>query len=48
LAEKAAAALAKVADQLIADKGASLVVAGSNNRDEQILVNKINESKQTS
>jgi len=28
---------------LIADKGASLVVAGSNNRDEQILVNKINE-----
>lgn len=44
LAEKAAATLAKVADQLIADKGASLVVAGSNNRDEQILVNKINES----
>ncbi len=42
--EKAGAALAKVADQLLAHKGRSLVVSGSNNLDEQILVNKINES----
>ncbi|MDZ4708986.1 MAG: 4Fe-4S dicluster domain-containing protein [Saprospiraceae bacterium] len=41
--EKTAGALAKIADQLLAQKGASLVVSGSNVKDEQILVNKINE-----
>jgi len=40
--EKAAAALAKVADQLIANKGKSLVVCGTNNIGEQTLVNGIN------
>jgi Fe-S-cluster-containing dehydrogenase component len=41
--EKAAAVLAKVAAELAANKGAALVVSSSNNKDEQILVNKINE-----
>jgi molybdopterin-containing oxidoreductase family iron-sulfur binding subunit len=43
LNEKAAAVLAKVATELVGNKGAGLVVASSNNRDEQILINKINE-----
>lgn len=42
--EKAATALAKVASQLVQSKGSALVVASSNNKDEQILVNKINEA----
>ncbi len=42
--EKAAATLAKVAEQLLAHKGSSLVVSASNNRDEQILINKLNEA----
>jgi len=41
--EKTASALAKVADHLLSHKGTSLVVSGSNVKDEQILVNKINE-----
>ena len=44
LNEKAAAALGKIADQLLANKGASLVVSASNNVDEQKLINKINEA----
>jgi MoCo/4Fe-4S cofactor protein with predicted Tat translocation signal len=40
--DKAAAALAKVADQLIANRGKSLVVCGTNNVGEQTLVNAIN------
>lgn len=43
LNEKAAKALSKVADELLSNKGASLVVAGANNSGEQILVNKINQ-----
>ena len=44
LNEKAAAALGKIADQLLANKGASLVVSASNNIDEQKVINKINEA----
>lgn len=44
LNETAAKTLAKIADQLLANKGTSLVVSASNNKDEQILVNKINEA----
>ncbi len=40
--DKAAAALAKVAAQLVANKGKSLVVCGTNNVGEQTLVNAIN------
>ncbi len=40
--DKAAAALAKVADQLVANVGKSLVVCGTNNVGEQTLVNAIN------
>ena len=43
LNEKAASTLGKVADQLLNNKGGSLVVSASNNMDEQKLVNKINE-----
>ena len=43
LNEKAAGSLAKVADQLLANKGASLVVSSSNNVAEQIIVNRINQ-----
>ena len=39
---EASAQLAKVADQLWANRGKSLVVAGSNNTGEQVLVNAIN------
>ncbi|NJN35632.1 MAG: TAT-variant-translocated molybdopterin oxidoreductase, partial [Saprospiraceae bacterium] len=39
---KAAKALSKVAGELVAAKGKSLVVSGSNNTSEQILVNGIN------
>jgi Fe-S-cluster-containing dehydrogenase component len=42
LNEKAAATIKKVAKELLAAKGASLVVSGSNNFAEQVLVNKIN------
>ena len=41
--EKAAAALRKVAGDLIDHRGHALVVSGSNNTGEQILVNKIND-----
>ena len=41
---KAKASLAKVASQLKASKGASLVVSASNNVNEQVLVNAINAS----
>lgn len=44
LNEKAASTLVKVAEQLLAHKGTSLVVSASNNKDEQILINKINET----
>src|SRR5690606_3095586 len=40
---KAAAALKTVAQKLVANKGKSLVVSGSNNVGEQILVNKMND-----
>ncbi|MBI1225655.1 MAG: 4Fe-4S dicluster domain-containing protein [Bacteroidetes bacterium] len=40
--DKAAIALAKVADQLVASKGKSLVVCGTNNVGEQTLVNALN------
>ena len=40
--DKAAAALAKVADELVAAKGKSLVVCGNNNIGEQVLANAIN------
>lgn len=40
--EKAAANLKKVADELVAKGGTSLVVSASNNVSEQMLVNKIN------
>jgi len=40
--EKAAAALTKLADQLAANAGKCLVVSGSNNSGEQVLVNTIN------
>lgn len=40
--EKAAGALAKVADKLWANRGKSLIVSGSNNKAEQILVNAMN------
>jgi molybdopterin-containing oxidoreductase family iron-sulfur binding subunit len=40
--EKAAAALAKVADQLLANQGKAIVVCGTNNVGEQTLVNAIN------
>ncbi len=43
LNDKASKAMAGVAKDLIANKGASLVVSGSNNKYEQILVNKIND-----
>ena len=43
LNEKASKALKDVAKDLVANKGASLVVSGSNNKFEQILVNKIND-----
>jgi MoCo/4Fe-4S cofactor protein with predicted Tat translocation signal len=41
--EKAAAALKKAAADLVAAKGKSLVVSGSNNVMEQVIVNKIND-----
>ncbi len=41
--DKAAASLRKVAADLVAHRGHSLVVAGSNNTGEQILINKIND-----
>ncbi len=44
LNEKAKSALSKVANELKAAKGASLVVSGSNNIYEQILVNDINNA----
>ena len=40
--DKAAKALTKVAAELVAHKGKSLVISGSNNINEQILVNAIN------
>jgi molybdopterin-containing oxidoreductase family iron-sulfur binding subunit len=43
LNDKAAAAIKKVAKELQAARGNSIVVSGSNNVAEQILVNKINE-----
>jgi molybdopterin-containing oxidoreductase family iron-sulfur binding subunit len=43
LNDKAAAALKKVAKELQAARGKSIVVSGSNNVAEQVLVNKINE-----
>jgi MoCo/4Fe-4S cofactor protein with predicted Tat translocation signal len=42
LNDKAAKALAKVAQELLAAKGKSLVISNSNNVNEQILVNSIN------
>jgi MoCo/4Fe-4S cofactor protein with predicted Tat translocation signal len=41
--DKAAAAMKKVAKDLVAAKGASLVVSASNNVMEQLIVNKIND-----
>ena len=43
LNSKAAKGLSKVAQELVANKGKSLVVSGSNNVGEQLLVNKIND-----
>lgn len=43
LNDKAAKAIGDAARDLLANKGASLVVSGSNNKYEQILVNKIND-----
>lgn len=43
LNDKAKAAMKVVAKDLVAHKGHSLVVSGSNNRGEQILINKIND-----
>ncbi|MCC6459803.1 MAG: TAT-variant-translocated molybdopterin oxidoreductase [Saprospiraceae bacterium] len=43
LNDKAKASLKKVAAELVASKGKSLVVSGSNNVMEQIIVNKIND-----
>ncbi|MFN0037335.1 MAG: TAT-variant-translocated molybdopterin oxidoreductase [Saprospiraceae bacterium] len=43
LNDKAAAAIKKVAKELQAARGKSIVVAGSNNVAEQVIVNKINE-----
>lgn len=43
LNDKAAAAIKKIARELLAARGKSLVVCGSNNVAEQILVNKIND-----
>lgn len=43
ITEKAAGQMAKVAKDLLKNKGKSLVVAGSNNKAEQILVNGINQ-----
>lgn len=40
--DKAAKALAKTAAELVANKGKSLVISGSNNVNEQILINAIN------
>ncbi|MCC6412189.1 MAG: TAT-variant-translocated molybdopterin oxidoreductase [Saprospiraceae bacterium] len=41
--DKAAGALKKVAKELVAARGKSLVVSGSNNVSEQVIVNKIND-----
>jgi molybdopterin-containing oxidoreductase family iron-sulfur binding subunit len=43
LNDKAATAMKKVARDLAAAKGRSLVVSSSNNREEQLIVNKIND-----
>ncbi|MCB0530906.1 MAG: TAT-variant-translocated molybdopterin oxidoreductase [Saprospiraceae bacterium] len=43
LNDKAKAALKKVASELVANQGKSLVVSGSNNIMEQVIVNKIND-----
>jgi len=42
ISEDKAAKLQRVADELVANRGASLVVSGSNNVGEQVLVNSIN------
>ncbi len=44
LSDEAKAALDKVAEQLLAARGTSLVVSGSNNTAEQVLVNAINNA----
>jgi molybdopterin-containing oxidoreductase family iron-sulfur binding subunit len=41
--EAAKKALTKIADELVANQGKSLVVSGSNNKGEQVLVNAINK-----
>jgi MoCo/4Fe-4S cofactor protein with predicted Tat translocation signal len=43
LNDKASKAIKKVAAELVAQKGSSIVISGSNNTNEQVVVNKINE-----